>query len=141
MGDVVGSLPPGVSIQSASDTTVVLSVDSKDGDGQDGVGSFSATFEVTNVSAPNGPAQFKAEAKAVETTTGDGECDTTDNQPKVEDNADATVQDTLQLVLAATDSMGDEDDLSPHGSDKRAEERRVGAGGVHAGSTRVATEH
>src|SRR3546814_4195769 len=52
IGDVVGSLPTGVSIQSASDTTVVLSVDSKDGDGQDGVGSFSATFEVTNVSAP-----------------------------------------------------------------------------------------
>src|SRR3546814_16769193 len=88
----VGSLPTGVSIQSASDTTVVLSVDSKDGDGQDGVGSFSATFEVTNVLAPNGPAQFTAEAKAVETTTGDGECDPTDNQAKHEAQADAQVQ-------------------------------------------------
>src|SRR3546814_17844308 len=78
------------------------------------------------------PAQFKAEAKAVETTTGDGECDTTDNQAKVEDKADATVQDTLPLVLAATDSMVDEDDLSPDGSDKTPEDAgdRVDEGSI-----------
>src|SRR3546814_20104338 len=113
MGDVVGSLPPGVSIQSASDTTVVLSVDSKDGDGQDGVGSFSATFEVTNVSAPNGPAQFKAEDKAVETTTGDGACDTTDNQDTGEDKADAMVPDTLPMVHPATARTAEETDMQP----------------------------
>src|SRR3546814_6429068 len=61
IGDVVGSLPTGVSIQRASDTTVVLSVDSKEGDGQDGVGRFSATFAVTNVAAPSGPAQSTAD--------------------------------------------------------------------------------
>src|SRR3546814_11549775 len=99
----VGSLPTGVSIQSASDTTVVLSVDSKDGDGQDGVGSFSATFEVTHVSAPNGPAQFKAEAKAVATTTGDGECETNDNQAKVEDYAEATVPDSSEESRVGTE--------------------------------------
>src|SRR3546814_12770846 len=80
------------------------------------------------------PAQFKAEAKAVETTTVDGECDTTDNQAKVEDKAAATVQDTLPLVLAATDSMVDEDDLSPDGSDQTPE--NAGAG-VAEGSITV----
>src|SRR3546814_12571414 len=124
MGDVVGSLPPGVSIQSASDTTVVLSVDSKDGDGQDGVGSFSATFEVTNVSAPNGPAQFKAEAKAVETTTGDGECDHTDNQAKVEAKADAKVQDTLPRVLAAPCRMVEEAARSQYAHDQHTQAAR-----------------
>src|SRR3546814_7952693 len=78
------------------------------------------------------PAQFKAEAKAVETTTVDGECDTPDNQAKVEDKADATVQDTLPLVLAATDSMVDEDDLSPDGSDQTPEDAgdRVDEGSI-----------
>src|SRR3546814_9527979 len=47
LGSVVGILPPGVTVSSNDGTTLVLSVDSDD-DGQAGVGSFTATFEVTN---------------------------------------------------------------------------------------------
>src|SRR3546814_14290925 len=48
------------------------------------------------------------------------------------DKADATVQDTLPLVLAATDSMVDEDDLSPDGSDQTPEDAgdRVDEGSI-----------
>ncbi|MGD1878492.1 MAG: hypothetical protein ACFB13_13455, partial [Kiloniellaceae bacterium] len=59
IGAVVGDLPAGVSLVSNDGSTLVLSVDSQDGDGQDGVGSFSATFEVTNVSADSGEAVFE----------------------------------------------------------------------------------
>ncbi|WP_340119433.1 type I secretion C-terminal target domain-containing protein [Pelagibius sp. 7325] len=93
IGDVVGDLPPGVSILSNDGTTLVLSVDSQDGDGLDGVGTLEVTFEVTNVDASDGEASFTATATAVETSTGDVECDPSDadNVATVTTDAAATV--------------------------------------------------
>src|SRR5690606_33472026 len=125
LGGVIGELPAGVTIQSANATTVVLAVDSKDGDGQDGVGSFSVTFEVTNDGADDGVAQFEAEAKAVETNTAhpDVECDPSaaDNVAVATDSAAVTVEDAEPVIVEATNSLLDEDDLVPDGSDQTAE--------------------
>jgi hypothetical protein len=97
IGEVVGDLPAGVSILSNDGSTLVLSVDSQDGDGQDGVGDFSVTFEVTNVDAPDGAAPFTAEARAEETSTPepDVECD-----PSDADNV-ATVTTTETVTVAS----------------------------------------
>src|SRR3546814_18591208 len=90
-----------------------------------GVGSFTATFEVTNNSAADGAAQFDAEAKAVETTTAapDVECDPSDadNIAVATDDATVTVEDAEQVILAASDSLLDEADLEPTGSDQTGE--------------------
>src|SRR3546814_3643870 len=105
-GSVVGILPPGVTVSSNDGTTLVLSVDSDD-DGQAGVGSFTATFEVTNNSAADGAAQFDAEAKAVETTTAapDVECDPSDadNIAVATDDATVTVEDAEPVILARSE--------------------------------------
>ncbi|MEQ9609573.1 MAG: hypothetical protein RLN99_18080, partial [Kiloniellaceae bacterium] len=93
IGEVVGDLPAGVSVQSNDGTTLVLLVDSQDGDGLDGVGTLEVTFEVTNVDASDGEASFTAEARAEETSTGDVECDPSDgdNVATVTTDATATV--------------------------------------------------
>src|SRR3546814_20897862 len=87
-----------------------------------GVGSFTATFEVTNNSAADGAAQFDAEAKAVETTTAapDVECDPSDadNIQAATDDATVPVEAAEPVILAASASLLDDDDLETTGSDK-----------------------
>ena len=70
-------LPAGVSLVSNDGTTIVLSVDSKDGDGQNGVGNFFIDVPVTynGGQADGATGDFVATVSATETPT-DEECDT-----------------------------------------------------------------
>ncbi|MEO3429576.1 hypothetical protein AAFN88_11995 [Pelagibius sp. CAU 1746] len=111
------SLPAGVTVDSNDGTTLVLRVDSLDGDGQDGVGSFTATFNITNVAADEGTVNFTAVASAEELNTnlvvenGDAECtlennyaEDTDSEPVTADDPDREILNTG--VITNTNSQG-----------------------------------
>jgi hypothetical protein len=107
-GYFIGSsiiLPPGVTVDSNDGTTLVLRVDSLDGDGQDGVGSFTATFTVTNVDAEEGDVDFTGVATAEELNTnldpeqGDAECETGNNLAEAEDTETVSADDPDREIL------------------------------------------
>ncbi len=102
-----GDLPDGVTFDAGSSTAgnAVFLVSSTDGPG-----SVEIELQVTNVSADEGPVQFTAEAKAVETNTPapDVECDPSDNTASVSHSAEATVEPPPEvlpvLVVGENDS-------------------------------------
>ena len=91
----LGVLPAGVSLVSNDGTTIVLSVDSKDGDGQNGVGSFFIDVPVTynGGQADGATGDFVATVSAIETPT-DEECDTSNNSDTATQAAAATIAET-----------------------------------------------
>ncbi len=129
-GTFLTALPAGVVKDGSSTAThLVLNVDSHDGDGVNGVGSFSGLqIEIQNVSAPSGSsADFTATATAVEHPT-DLECDTSNNSQSVTNTAQVQTENNfvpdanpdtnavaqgsttnyqLMLVIDISGSMGD----------------------------------
>jgi VCBS repeat-containing protein len=91
------SLPTGVTVQSIVDGKIVLAVDSTDGVAPLGVDGFSDVIvNIQNVDAPSGTTvEFKATAKAVETTLSGEECTTDNNTQTVEAKASAEVLNDL----------------------------------------------
>jgi Mg-chelatase subunit ChlD len=106
---VNSGLPLGVSIISNNGTTLILGVDSKDGDGNPGVGSIAnLQFEVQNVSAAgNSTVNFSAEAKATEqnsvATNNDDNKECTDGNNVATANSQATATTQTDLVPIAYD--------------------------------------
>jgi hypothetical protein len=92
---VVGVLPAGVTLVSNDGATLVLAVDSKDGDGQDGVGSFVVDVPVTyNGGQTDGATgDFVATVSTTETPT-DEECDTGNNADTASQAASGAIAET-----------------------------------------------
>ncbi|CAN0405687.1 unnamed protein product, partial [Ectocarpus sp. 13 AM-2016] len=79
-----GSLPAGVTFDLAVDgSSVTFSMPTNSAVGSD----LTVVLDVTNVDAENGTPAFTASATAAETTTGDEECDPSDNTATVTDEA------------------------------------------------------
>src|SRR3546814_14442873 len=118
-GTITG-LPTGATVDDTNPTKLVFTVPT---DAANGTDSFDVTFAVTNTGAADGAAQFEVEARTVETTTGDEECDPANNTAVATDDATVTVEDAEPVILAASESLLDE----------RSEERRVGKECVSTG--------
>ncbi|CAN0449577.1 unnamed protein product, partial [Ectocarpus fasciculatus] len=99
-----GSLPAGVTFDLAVDgSSVTFSMPTNSAVGSD----LTVVLDVTNVDAENGTPAFTASATAAETTTGDEECDPSDNTATVTDEAPVTVANVSPptVLLALPDGV------------------------------------